>query len=169
MKASMTPMNTYARPLLAAGLVAILAGCAEFPIFDQTPARNANHPKATAVTERDGPARPRERSRERERDEAARDAATLRDGIRLYNEGDYNGAIKQLSSRELNNAPVAARLSALKYTAFSYCVTARPGPCRLSFDKALRLDAAFDLAPGEHGHPLWGPVFTQAKQAAKSR
>jgi hypothetical protein len=164
----MTPISTFARKLLAACLVAILAGgCAEFPIFDKTPSRNATHPKAAASAERDAPARPRERSRER--DDAARDAAALREGIRLYNEGDYNGAIKQLTARELNNAPVPARVTALKYTAFSYCVTARPVFCRQSFDKALRLDAGFDLAPGEHGHPLWGPVFTQAKQAAKAR
>jgi hypothetical protein len=58
---------------------------------------------------------------------------------------------------------------ALKYQAFSYCVTSRPAPCRQAFDRALRLDPSFDLAPGEHGHPLWGPVFTKAKQAAASR
>jgi hypothetical protein len=48
-------------------------------------------------------------------------------------------------------------------------VTSRPGPCRETFDKALRLDPSFDLAPGEHGHPLWGPVFTKARQAAGAR
>jgi hypothetical protein len=53
--------------------------------------------------------------------------------------------------------------------AFSYCVTSRPAPCRQAFDRALRLDPSFDLAPGEHGHPLWGPVFTKAKQAASQR
>jgi hypothetical protein len=57
-------------------------------------------------------------------------------------------------------------VTALKYTAFSYCVTSRPAQCRQAFDRALRLDPSFDLAPGEHGHPLWGPVFTKAKQAA---
>jgi hypothetical protein len=33
----------------------------------------------------------------------------------------------------------------------------------------LRLDPSFDLAPGEQGHPLWGPVFVKAKLAAKPR
>lgn len=157
-------------PAAMATLAALLAGCASYPIFDKTPARNADHPKAVPVVERDiNAARARERSRERERDrdeEAPKDNSALREGIRLYNEGDYNGAIKRLSARDLNNGPLATRLTALKYTAFSYCVTSRPAQCRQTFDKALRLDPDFDLAPGEHGHPLWGPVFTRAKQAA---
>jgi hypothetical protein len=155
-------------PLAAAIAAVLLAGCADYPIFDKTPPRNAGHPKAAPVAERDSPraapARPRER--DRDRDDAARDGGGLREGIRLYNEGDFNGAIKRLSARDLNNGPLATRLAALKYTAFSYCVTARPAQCRQAFDKALRLDPSFDLAPGEHGHPLWGPVFTKAKQSA---
>jgi hypothetical protein len=55
-------------------------------------------------------------------------------------------------------------VTALKYTAFSYCVTSRPAQCRQAFDKALRLDPSFQLAPGEYGHPLWGPVFAKAKK-----
>jgi hypothetical protein len=55
-------------------------------------------------------------------------------------------------------------VTALKYTAFSYCVTSRPAQCRQAFDKALKLDPAFELAPGEYGHPLWGPVFAKAKK-----
>jgi hypothetical protein len=158
--------------LLAAVLVAVLAaGCAEFPIFDKKPARSGSHPKVATAAERDT-SPPREtaaKARERERDDTPRDAGGLREGIRLYNDGDFNGAIKRLSARDVNNGPQAARLEALKYTAFSYCVTSRPGPCREAFDKALRLDPSFDLAPGEHGHPLWGPVFTKAKQAAGPR
>jgi hypothetical protein len=151
---------------LALGTTLLLGGCAEFPLFDKKPARNGAHPKAAAVEReaapRDVPARPRERAR----DEAPARDAGLQEGIRLYNDGDYDGAIGRLAARDVNNGPLAIRLAALKYTAFSYCVTARPGPCRQAFDKALRLDAGFDLAPGEHGHPLWGPVFTRAKQAA---
>lgn len=169
MKARMMPMTTLTltRTLPAAALLAVLAsGCAEYPIFDSKPARTGSHPKAVTVTERSPspPARPKERSRER--DDGPKESDGLREGIRLYDEGDYNGAIKRLGARDLNNGPLATRLTALKYTAFSYCVTARPAQCRQAFDKALRLDPSFDLAPGEHGHPLWGPVFTKAKQAA---
>ena len=40
----------------------------------------------------------------------------------------------------------------------------RPVPCRQAFERALRMDASFDLAPGEQGHPLWGPQFVKARQ-----
>lgn len=88
----------------------------------------------------------------------------LRDGIKLYDEGDFNGAIRRLAAVDTSGESTANRLLALKYTAFSYCVTARPLPCRQAFDKAIRLDPGFDLAAGEHSHPLWGPVFAKAKK-----
>jgi hypothetical protein len=89
-------------------------------------------------------------------------------GIGLYQAGDYAGAIKQLSgSSEIPKADKGTQLEALKYTAFSYCVTSHQALCRQQFDKALRLDPSFDLAPGEKGHPLWGPVFAKAKRAAR--
>jgi hypothetical protein len=160
-------------PLAATLFVAVLmTGCADSPLFNSTPSRSAGHPKATAVLDRDAPrgAAARAPARARDPDDApARDGAALQEGIRLYNDGDYNGAIRRLSARDLNNGPLATRLTALKYTAFSYCLTSRPAQCRQSFDKALRLDPNFDLAPGEHGHPLWGPVFTKAKQAVAAR
>jgi hypothetical protein len=163
---------------LATAGALLLGGCAEFPIFDQKQARTPSHPKAaeahTPSAARDA-APPREsaaRTRDRDGDgvpDAPKEPDGLREGIRLYNDGDFNGAIRRLSRRDVNNGPLATRLTALKYLAFSYCVTSRPAPCRQAFDRALRLDPTFDLAPGEHGHPLWGPVFTKAKQAAATR
>jgi hypothetical protein len=165
--------HRFAHAFLLAATAALLGGCADFPLFDKKPARSPSHPKASAPVERDAPAAreapPRPKEKPRDRDEASTPSAGLQEGIRLYNDGDYNGAIRRLSARDVNNGPLATRLMALKYMAFSYCVTSRPGPCRQAFDRALRLDPSFDLAPGEHGHPLWGPVFTKAKQAATSR
>lgn len=89
----------------------------------------------------------------------------LRDGIKLYDDGDFNGAIRRLNTVDVPAESAPNRLIALKYMAFSYCVTARPGPCRQAFEKALKLDPSFDLAPGERGHPLWGPVFAKAKRS----
>lgn len=97
---------------------------------------------------------------------AARHPAALREGIKLYDEGDFNGAIRRLALADVPAEPLATRLTALKYTAFSYCVTNRPAPCRQAFDKALKLDPGFDLGPGEHSHPLWGPVFARAKKSS---
>ena len=91
----------------------------------------------------------------------------LRDGIELYNKGAYNDAIKRLAVPEVAAGAKATQLQALKYTAFSYCVTSRQTLCRQSFEKAFKLDSSFDLTPGEHGHPLWGPVFARAKKTGK--
>lgn len=89
----------------------------------------------------------------------------LAEGIALYDKGDYNGATKRLGQSDVVGSSTATRLSAFKYSAFSYCLTNRQTLCRQQFEKALKLDPAFDLAPGEYGHPLWGPVFLKAKKA----
>ncbi|WP_182915814.1 TssQ family T6SS-associated lipoprotein [Massilia cavernae] len=95
----------------------------------------------------------------------APDQVALDEGIKLYNKGDFNGAIKRLGASDIAAGGNKQRqLEALKYQAFSYCVTSRKTLCRKQFETALKLDPAFDLAPGEHGHPLWGPVFTKLKK-----
>jgi hypothetical protein len=166
------PARLFADAVVLAAMAALLGGCANSP-FNKKPARSPEHPKAAATVEKETPAvreaPPRPKERPRERDETPAPSNGLQEGLRLYNDGDYNGAIKRLSARDVNNGPLSTRLTALKYMAFSYCVTSRPGPCRQAFERALRLDPSFDLAPGEHGHPLWGPVFTKAKQAATPR
>lgn len=89
----------------------------------------------------------------------------LNEGVELYNNGDYNGAIKRLAgAHEIWSGDKATQVTALKYMAFSYCVTGRQALCKQQFDKALKLDPAFDLDQGEKGHPLWGPVFEKAKK-----
>lgn len=92
----------------------------------------------------------------------------LNEGIDLYDKGDYNGAIKHLTgAADIWSGDKASQISALKYIAFSYCVTGRQTLCRQQFEKALKLDPAFDLAPGERGHPLWARTFERAKKAKK--
>jgi hypothetical protein len=93
-------------------------------------------------------------------------AAVMIDGIRRYDNGDFDDAIATLSAPELRSAPDAIRVEALKYSAFSYCVTGRTGDCRRAFDTALAIDSDFDLGKGEGGHPMWGPVFGRAKAAS---
>jgi hypothetical protein len=98
------------------------------------------------------------------------DAAAERDlaeGIDLYDLGDFNAAIKKLgSSAEIASASTPVQTKALKYLAFSYCVTNRTTLCRTQFEKAVKLNPAFDLEPGEKGHPQWGPVFNRVKKQA---
>lgn len=91
--------------------------------------------------------------------------AALNAGISLYNNGEFTAAIKKFStSNEIWRADKAIQLEALKYMAFSYCVTSHQVLCKQQFDKAFKLDPSFDLAPGEKGHPLWGPVFERSKR-----
>lgn len=97
--------------------------------------------------------------------QAGADQGALKDGIELYNKGAYNEAIKRLSAPEIASASKADRVQAHKYAAFSYCVTSRQTLCRQQFEKAFKLDPSFNLQTGEHGHPLWTPMFERAKKA----
>jgi Flp pilus assembly protein TadD len=139
----MTSTRSFA--LLACLLGAILAtGCANKPLAGV----------AASAAASTAPAAP-----------SAPSSSGLKDGIALYNNGDYNGAIRRLGLADVTGGTKATQLEALKYSAFSYCVTSRQTLCRQQFEKALKLDASFDLEPGEHGHPLWGPVFVKAKKS----
>ncbi|MGX4642458.1 TssQ family T6SS-associated lipoprotein [Massilia sp. SYSU DXS3249] len=156
--------------LLAAG---VLSGCAQLESLLETKPQREHRNAVKREAERDhnrAVQREAERSDKSERTEAraeaqpGREQAALRDGIRLYNEGDFNGAIRRLSSNDIrSSSPLKTRVTALKYTAFSYCVTSRPKQCEQAFERALKLDPDFTLEPGEQGHPLWGPVFERAK------
>lgn len=92
-------------------------------------------------------------------------AATMLEGIRLYDKGDYRVAIERFDTLEISTAPLALRIEALKYKAFSYCLIANYSQCRNAFDQAFSIDAGFDLLPSEGGHPMWGPVFEEARAA----
>lgn len=97
------------------------------------------------------------------------EALILKEGIALFNNGEYNASIKRLgnASEIWNGSNKGVQVEALKYMAFSYCVTSRPLPCRQQFERALKLDPAFELAAGEKGHPQWGPVFARAQKTTQ--
>ena len=94
-------------------------------------------------------------------------ATTMLEGIRLYDNGDFTDAIVKFSAPEIEDAPNFFRVEALKYTAFSYCVIENYTRCRQAFDRALSIDADFELLASEGGHPMWGPVFEEAKVASE--
>lgn len=148
-------------------LVLALSGCAQLEkAIDGRPAGRSQARTEDKPRPRADKADKAERGSRAERPAPDRDDIALREGISLYNEGEFNAAIKRLNSGDMSRASLRNRLAALKYIAFSYCVTERQAQCRASFERALRLDPDFDLGPGEHGHPLWGPVFAKAKQSA---
>ena len=166
--------SSHLRRVALPGLMMIvLSGCAQLeqlldkpeprrPVARVEEKSRAHSDRADRGDRQEKPERPARQ----ERPTPVRDEAALREGIRLYNEGEYNAAIKRLNSGDMNGGSTRNRLAALKYTAFSYCVTGRQAQCRQAFDRAFKLDPEFDLGQGEHGHPLWGPVFAQARQAA---
>lgn len=89
----------------------------------------------------------------------------LKEGIALYNDGNFAAAVRRLNS--ISDADKPIQIQAYKYAAFSYCVSDKRTLCRQQFEKALKLDPGFDLEPGEKGHPLWGRVFEQVKKRKK--
>ncbi|HEX6002699.1 MAG TPA: TssQ family T6SS-associated lipoprotein [Burkholderiales bacterium] len=103
----------------------------------------------------------------------------LEDGIESYENGAYGNAIRKLEDVADNpRADRGARVQALKYLAFSHCVSPdsdrnRKPPshltlCRQAFERALALDPTFELAQAERGHPVWGKQF-QAARIAQSK
>lgn len=153
--------------LIAATLA--LAGCETLDTQQQAPAQAQAAASKPAATAQAKPAAPAAQPAAPELPPARK---ALNAGIDLYKAGNFNGAIKQLSmAPELAKAETPLQLEAIKYTAFSYCVTNRITLCRQQFVKAFKLDQSFDLSPGEKGHPLWTPSFERARKetAAKKK
>ncbi|WP_426107800.1 TssQ family T6SS-associated lipoprotein [Massilia sp. TSP1-1-2] len=157
-------MNTISRTLLSAlAGTLILSGCQTVePVVAPKPAPVPQ--KAPSAPARPAPGTPGNPIPPGS-GQAGAEQNALREGIDLYNKGSYNEAIKRLAAPEIANGAKADRVQALKYSAFSYCVTSRQTLCRQQFEKAFKLDPSFNLQPGEHGHPLWTPQFEKAKKA----
>jgi hypothetical protein len=156
--------------MLSTALAVLLAGCAsplspfQAPAQAPAPARPSSAPAAAGSAPASAPAPLPPPSTPRDIEAAGQ--RDLDEGIALYDKGDYNAAIERLANSEaIHAAPLPIRVSALKYSAFSFCVSRRASQCRAQFEAAFKLDPAFDLLPGEHGHPLWGPVFDRVKKA----
>jgi hypothetical protein len=84
----------------------------------------------------------------------------LLDGIRAYETGDFDTAIRQLHTaleRGLNNP--SDQGAAHKYLAFIDCAFERIADCDGQFRAAMAADPDFHLSPTEVGHPVWGPVY----------
>lgn len=107
-------------------------------------------------------------------EEAAASAAALARAAReheltvaldLYAQGQFLPAI--IALRPLTVAeelPDEARLTAIKFTAFSHCIQGKNLLCRQVFEQALKLDASFQLADTEASHPMWGVEFRRAQR-----
>ena len=91
------------------------------------------------------------------------------DGLAKYNDGNFAEAIKVFKEPSFDRAWPELRYRSMKYLAFSYCVSGNGVQCKKTFVDLLKLEPSFDLSSAERGHPLWGPVFQEAKaEASKS-
>jgi Tfp pilus assembly protein PilF len=99
---------------------------------------------------------------EAEKIQQAGDVAVTK-GISQFEAGAYVDAEAILLSSAVWDANDITKVKALKYLAFTYCVTERPMSCKQAFERALQLDPSFDLATAESSHPLWGPQFKIVK------
>ena len=127
---------------IAATLLA--AACAEMPRLGEP-----QKPAAPQITE----SSLRERAQQQ-----------LADGVKQYDAGDYDNAVKSLTAsleHGLLSKPDQAR--ARKLLAFSHCVSNREVLCRDEFRKAFEIYPEFALTPAEDGHPIWGPIYRNVR------
>lgn len=92
----------------------------------------------------------------------------LFDGLAKYDTGDFDAALALLQGA-YNEGLVARadQIKALKHAAFCLCLANRSAPCRNEFQKIFELDADFELAAAEAGHPAWHRIYTAARQRIK--
>ena len=127
---------------IAATLLA--AACAEMPRLGEP-----QKPAAPQITE----SSLRERAQQQ-----------LADGVKQYDAGEYDNAVKNLtSSLEHGLLSKAEQARARKYLAFSHCVSGREILCRDEFRKAFEIYPEFALTTAEDGHPIWGPVYRSVR------
>ncbi|MBK9443507.1 MAG: TssQ family T6SS-associated lipoprotein [Comamonadaceae bacterium] len=89
--------------------------------------------------------------------------------ITSFERGEYTKSMRLLSPLTTDpSLATNARLKAMKTLAFSQCLTGAVVACRGTFERAFKLDSKFDLAPAEHGHPVWGPQFERARKNTKN-
>jgi len=92
----------------------------------------------------------------------------LDDGLAKYAAGNFDAAQKQFAAAlKQGLASKQDQITALKNSAFCLCLLDKKIACRNEFGKIFALDASFDLAPAEAGHPSWSKPFADAKKRAQ--
>ena len=90
----------------------------------------------------------------------------LNDGLVKYDTGDYPAAQALFASAIKEGLEKEDQVRAMKFTAFSLCLTEKYPQCRSEFIKIYDVDPKFDLTPAEAGHPSWTRTFAGAKAQA---
>lgn len=86
-----------------------------------------------------------------------------------FDAGQYKELIAQIkATHETKNGTADFRQEALKYQAFSECLSKMPRSCRATFRTLFSEDPSFALNIAEEGHPTWGPIYqSEQKRAAR--
>src|ERR1043165_939545 len=131
---------------MAFALALLATACAEMPKLGGGEAPKPAAPQITETMLRD------------------RAQQQLADGVKQYDAGDYDNAVKNLSaSLEHGLLSKAEQARARKYLAFSHCVSGRELLCRDEFRKAFEIYPDFSLTAAEDGHPIWGRVYRSVR------
>jgi hypothetical protein len=174
-------MNKLSKNIVCIGLVLTLFGCETVKTVNPDEARNAL-PAAPALKLSDAqPATPAEvktpviaavaKAVEPEPTVARlKPEQVLAEGNELYEKGDFKGAIRKLVTvRDTSDAATVVKQNSLRLLAFSYCVTGQRALCKNQFSSLLAIAPDFQLSRAEVGHPLWGPVFKEAKSEKSTK
>lgn len=94
----------------------------------------------------------------------------LSSGLASYENGQYRAATKSLQTALDSGLTFKSdRVTAYKYLAFIYCASERKKQCKSAFKDALEINPELELSAAESGHPLWGPVFREAKAEQRKK
>ncbi len=172
-------MKKSSKTILLAIVTVVVNGCAtpppptrDYPASSATAVSVASSPAASATPAVGGPPTAPQAPATAQGPAVDPNIAerSLASAVASYERGEFASAIRQLNPLT-NDATLDStqQLRALKALAFSQCSMNSRTACRQTFERALRVDALFELAPAERGHPLWQPEFDRAKKAVLGR
>ena len=138
--------NLSTKRTIAVAAALLVAACAEMPKLGGSEPQKPASPQITESSLRD------------------RAQQQLADGVKQYEAGEYDNAVKNLtSSLEHGLLSKAEQARARKLLAFSHCVSGREILCRDEFRKAFEIYPEFALTAAEDGHPIWGPIYRNVR------
>lgn len=176
-------MKHFIKLALASIAGTLIVGCATAPNYGDTGAKAGSSPAATSGSTTKPAPKPASNASAPlakpvapvapvavAQDELTVSEKNLAAGLASFERGEYGTALRQLSPLTTDTSlNVPNRLRALKTLAFSQCLIGATVACRGTFERAFKLDAKFDLAPAEQGHPVWGPQFDRAQKSANMK
>ncbi|MDY0273222.1 MAG: TssQ family T6SS-associated lipoprotein [Advenella sp.] len=86
-----------------------------------------------------------------------------------FSNGAYKELIKNIKAEPLMlSGSLAFRSEALKYQAFSQCLTRARTACGKTFNQLLAANPDYQLTEAESTHPTWGPVFEKENKKVQA-